>query len=246
MNYVMSDIHGQYELFVKMLDKINFSPDDHLYIAGDIIDRGLQGIEIIQKIMKMDNVTLIIGNHEHMMLSFYKYKNADKYSLWMKNGGYPTREFFDKLCKQEQQKILMYLSECPIVIPCLKIGKRKFHICHASPINHKSNIKYKDAYIFDIEQATWDRDFAFSPSLRYFHKSFRGTTVIFGHTINSKLPYARYSRSNRIMISRYNKYCIGIDCGCSSIPLGNTHAQLGCLRLEDLHEFYVYKEEVFK
>lgn len=39
--YVMSDIHGCYEEYRKMLDKIRFSKEDILYILGDILDRGL-------------------------------------------------------------------------------------------------------------------------------------------------------------------------------------------------------------
>lgn len=38
--YVMSDIHGMAELLERMLRKIAFSPEDTLYILGDMIDRG--------------------------------------------------------------------------------------------------------------------------------------------------------------------------------------------------------------
>ncbi|MBP3401914.1 MAG: metallophosphoesterase [Clostridia bacterium] len=41
MKYVMADIHGEYELFVRMLEKISFSKNDELYICGDIIERDL-------------------------------------------------------------------------------------------------------------------------------------------------------------------------------------------------------------
>ena len=38
MNYVMTDLHGEYELFKEMLEKINFSDEDTLYILGDCCD----------------------------------------------------------------------------------------------------------------------------------------------------------------------------------------------------------------
>ena len=38
--YVLSDLHGHYNIFIKMLEKINFSDDDVLYILGDCCDRG--------------------------------------------------------------------------------------------------------------------------------------------------------------------------------------------------------------
>ena len=66
--YVMSDIHGNYDKFHKMLDKINFSENDKLIILGDIIDRGPDGIKLILEISAMDNVKYLGGNHEKMMI----------------------------------------------------------------------------------------------------------------------------------------------------------------------------------
>ena len=40
MTYVMSDIHGEYEKYLKMLDLIGFRDEDELYVLGDVIDRG--------------------------------------------------------------------------------------------------------------------------------------------------------------------------------------------------------------
>ena len=44
--YVCSDIHGQYDLYKTMLNEINFTSEDHLYILGDMIDRGEDGIRV--------------------------------------------------------------------------------------------------------------------------------------------------------------------------------------------------------
>ena len=48
MIYAMSDLHGCYDKYTKMLEKINFSDNDTLYILGDIVDRGPDGIKIWQ------------------------------------------------------------------------------------------------------------------------------------------------------------------------------------------------------
>ena len=71
MIYVMSDIHGQAGAFHKMLKKIQFSDNDHIYILGDVVDRGPDGIEIIKYVMSRKNITLLIGNHEHISSSEY-------------------------------------------------------------------------------------------------------------------------------------------------------------------------------
>lgn len=39
MIYVISDIHGCYDKYIKMLEKIRFSSEDTLYVLGDVLDR---------------------------------------------------------------------------------------------------------------------------------------------------------------------------------------------------------------
>ena len=40
--YVISDIHGQYNMFIELLDKSDLKDTDTLYILGDVLDRGPQ------------------------------------------------------------------------------------------------------------------------------------------------------------------------------------------------------------
>lgn len=40
MIYVMSDLHGRYDLYIKMLERLNLQKPDMLYILGDFVDRG--------------------------------------------------------------------------------------------------------------------------------------------------------------------------------------------------------------
>ena len=48
--YVISDIHGQYKAYLKMLELIGFKDEDFMYVLGDVIDRGPDGISIIKDI----------------------------------------------------------------------------------------------------------------------------------------------------------------------------------------------------
>ena len=66
MIYAMSDLHGCYDKYIKMLEKINFSDNDTLYILGDIVDRGPDGIKILQDIMQRINVVALMGNHDFL------------------------------------------------------------------------------------------------------------------------------------------------------------------------------------
>lgn len=72
MTYVMSDIHGEYELFMRLLDKINYSDSDELIVCGDIIDKGDNPIKLAKTVFAMPNAYCIMGNHEHMFFKFYR------------------------------------------------------------------------------------------------------------------------------------------------------------------------------
>ena len=70
MVYVTSDLHGYPpEKFKKLLEKAGFSASDFLVILGDVIDRGEYGAELLSWIIEQDNVELILGNHEIMLLN---------------------------------------------------------------------------------------------------------------------------------------------------------------------------------
>ena len=66
--YVMSDLHGNYEGFMSILEQIKFSEEDELYVDGDIVDRGKGGIKILQYMMMQPNIYPIIGNHEYALM----------------------------------------------------------------------------------------------------------------------------------------------------------------------------------
>ena len=66
--YVISDIHGQYDMFMELIDKIDLKQTDTLYVLGDILDRGPHPIKVLKKLMEMPNAICIVGNHELMAL----------------------------------------------------------------------------------------------------------------------------------------------------------------------------------
>ena len=69
MTYVMSDIHGDYERYMKMLEAINLDEDrDTLYVLGDVIDFGDAGMKILDDMSSRPNVSPILGEHEYAAL----------------------------------------------------------------------------------------------------------------------------------------------------------------------------------
>lgn len=81
----LSDIHGQYDVFVRLLRNNNVIDEDnnwtfgsgHLVINGDVFDRGNRVTEILWLIFKLENqakslggrVHFLLGNHELMVLN---------------------------------------------------------------------------------------------------------------------------------------------------------------------------------
>ena len=72
MDYCISDIHGYYDLFCRLLEKIRFGGGDKLYVLGDIIDKGPDSIRLAKLLFSMPDVYCIAGNHEYDFLKYYR------------------------------------------------------------------------------------------------------------------------------------------------------------------------------
>lgn len=104
MTYCISDIHGDYTRFCAMLELIHFSEEDKLYILGDAIDRGPDGVDILLDIMERKNIHMLLGNHEAMLLATLGPNNAvGARKLWTQNGGNGT---YQKWSMESPQNIL--------------------------------------------------------------------------------------------------------------------------------------------
>ena len=68
MDYCVSDIHGHYDLFCRLLDKVKFCGGDKLYVLGDIIDKGADSVRLARLLFAMPNAVCIAGNHEYDFL----------------------------------------------------------------------------------------------------------------------------------------------------------------------------------
>ena len=70
--FIMTDIHGRYDLFEKIFGKINFTKNDLLIILGDSCDRGEYTYEMYRKYIDLKNegykVIHLLGNHEYTIL----------------------------------------------------------------------------------------------------------------------------------------------------------------------------------
>ena len=220
MHYVLSDIHGDSAAFDKILSMINLQAEDHLFILGDVIDRGSDGIALLQRIRQMKNCTLLLGNHELMMIKAYRYPEEWDYMyIWRGNGCHPTIEEYEKLSKNEQEEVLQYMEKLPLQKE-ITVGEETFILVHAAPKEMYRSSRRRCLEDFCV----WER---YDPAPQLI----KGKTVIYGHTPTRKYIYPE-SKQMRIV---HGDRMIDIDCGCA---YPNQRGQLGCLRLEDMMEYY--------
>ncbi len=224
MTYVMSDLHGCYDKYVAMLEKIGFSENDTLYILGDVVDRGEDGIRILQDMMPRKNILTLRGNHDDWANIFLHLLKQDEelteraqtaLQAWLLDGGKPTFLAFAQLGEKEQADVLAYLNSFWLYDE-LEVGGRKFFLSHTVPEKEKMQD-------FGALSA---QDFTFAEP-EYEKTYFPDTYLITGHT-----PTSFIDPNSRGKIWHGNNH-IAIDCGA---VFGNP---LGCLCLDTMEEFYV-------
>ncbi len=209
MRYLVSDIHGCRAAFHQLLEKIEFSDQDHLYILGDVLDRGFDPIGLLQDIMGMDNVTFIIGNHDFMLFYFVKQFGFDldrfeteeekwEFRSWVKDGALPTLDGFLDLPMEERKEIYKFLMNASVYETIEHEGKT-YILTHAGIDNFKEDIDLGDYVVYDFLVGRPDY------SRRYYQDE--RVYVVSGHT---PTPYIRPDGKPEVFIGNGH---IVIDCG---------------------------------
>ena len=256
--YVMSDIHGQFFSYRKMLKEIEFSDDDFLYVLGDCIDRGPDGISIIQDIMNRKNAELILGNHEIMLLntmSFFREREQGQpifsitdeglnpFEIWTHpcNGGEGTCLDLLGMQAEKREAIEAFLRKCRL-IKRIDVDGRKYHLSHSfslkKPFGKELFLDKTDKKT--VESVVWEsifdptQELAEAKSVFYYKRD----TYVVGHIFTQRLGNMDENGKGRIFKSdSYRGHrVINIDCG---MALNSRSSRLGCIRLEDGKEFYV-------
>lgn len=226
MTYCVSDIHGEYDLFLKLLDKIGFSDGDRLIICGDIIEKGRDSIKLAKYVFGMPNVKCIAGNHEYAFLTYY----------WELMKGSPTD--FDGLLKKLQNyfpydgRLLDWETVDSFESLPYYIEEQDFICVHAGvPLDNGCILPPEKA---TCEQLVYDRTFKDGNVLPK-----DGKCVLFGHTPTNYIcgedKILAYKRQGCVG-DKISDYCkIHLDTGTW------LNGVLGCFCIDNCKDYYVTK-----
>jgi len=115
--YTISDIHGCLKTFEALLDTIQFSKSDELYLLGDYVDRGPDSKGVFDLIWSLQEqgyqIQCLRGNHEQLLLDSSKSIQNDL--IWKRNGGIQTLASFKSNSVAEiPKKYLQFMEQMPL------------------------------------------------------------------------------------------------------------------------------------
>jgi len=223
--FVISDLHGQYDLFLKLLEKINLKREDLLVIMGDICDRGEKSYEIYMKCMKMMklgyNLKFILGNHEDMLLedleNDYPLRYETEFSIY-RNSKYFNKksmeEWYEENFFKEIKWLVKWLKNCPLVIS----GNENIFVHAGLDLQTKLEKQERETVLWTREEFWIDEESVL--------EEYRSKNIYFGHTpnINGRIS----EKTDKIW---------DIDCGAFF-----THF-LGCVEVKSKEKIYVFENE---
>ena len=107
--YIIGDVHGHLKKLVKLLQDAQLIDAEHswkagtatLWFMGDFVDRGPDGIAVLDLVMRLQteaaaaggSVASLLGNHEMMLLAAYRFGRrstglgSNFLTRWKQNGG---------------------------------------------------------------------------------------------------------------------------------------------------------------
>lgn len=127
--YLISDIHGDFSRFQKMLEKIHFnSQNDVLYILGDVLDRGRENLALFEFVNNCESMHLIKGNHELFAQMYLEGKlKKEKWIAW---GGEYTVEEVDALGDKDKARLYEQLQALNLYIE-IQVENEKWILTHS-------------------------------------------------------------------------------------------------------------------
>lgn len=199
--YIISDIHGRYDLFDKFRKMMN--ENDICYVIGDCGDRGPDGWKVIKEVIDDNRFIYIMGNHEDMMINSFRtwlncnpeereweFKYCRDYRLTITNGGAKT--FEDFTLDKDKGKYFQVLKQLPYECEYINKKGQRIIMTHAGYTPSIGIHLTKEDYLWDRTHFNqkWDGDYL-------------DTIIVHGHT---PIPYMDQYLSNEDFFNNEEEY----------------------------------------
>lgn len=146
-DFVVGDIHGEYDLLLEELGKLNFDfKKDRLFSVGDLVDRGPKSQEVLELALQ-DWFIPVRGNHEQFCVSSYYDTTGDMVESHICNGG----GWFHSLDVSVQKELVDIVKTLPIMMETAVDGK-SIGFVHADITDWDSSV----FLIKDLEESHLD------------------------------------------------------------------------------------------
>jgi len=175
-DYVVGDVHGDYERLTGLLSVIKFDVTiDRLFSVGDLIDRGPDSVKCLE-LLNEPWFFAVLGNHEDMLINAAK-DPAEDMELWVQNGG----EWGLELDPTALAHYAAVLTKLPLVITVGE-GINRFNVFHAEFFGDDLALDRPGYSNHVREQLLWGRMLIRDPNKKDLHKglskSFCGHTPV--------------------------------------------------------------------
>ena len=230
MIYVVSDLHGSFDKFKRLLKEIRFNDNDVMYVLGDIVDYGEEPIELLCDLSMRYNVIPIVGDHDLRALRLLG--ELDKMlrgestpdpeviaemTGWIQDGGQKTMEGFKALDDDMKEGVIEYLEDMSLYEE-VEAGGRKYLLVHAGIADFDGGTPLEDYMPEDFISQPADVE----------RQLIDGVTMIVGHVPTYEIQGAQKGKIY------HGEGAVAIDCGAA---FGEP---LACLCLDNGKEYYIY------
>ena len=184
--WVIGDVHGYFNTFQVLVEKLQLKEKDIVVTIGDLIDRGPTSANVVNYVKTTENFYSIRGNHEQMMIEgfdhslFFKDRNIPA-KIWYHNGGRTTESSYITLygndtnaCEQASEDI-EWMKTLPT-----EIVLEDWRFVHAGyDQNHDVEEQDEDMHMYARKQFYTSKHaidpkrtilFGHTPTLKHLHK----------------------------------------------------------------------------
>lgn len=241
--YIIGDIHGQYKKLVRLLQEEHLIGHDlkwcggtaTLWFMGDFVDRGADGIPVIDLVMRLQAeatqaggcVASVLGNHEMLLLAAYRFGRrstglgSNFISRWKQNGG--NRKDLARLTLQH----LEWLANLPLMAlvadRLLLHADAPFYIKQGQSVEevnltigkmlHRSDaLAWEELLEEFARRGAFYHQYAGEEFAQRYLTTFGGQQLVHGHTPISAMSKAQPKHITAPLVYT-NNLCVNVDGG---------------------------------